>query len=94
MAAAMAPVKLADGTEPSSAPGKPVSYGFGWFLDPHAGRARMWHSGSTTGFRTIIDRFTMDQLTVIILANRTDLDVDKLALQVADDAPPRREIER
>jgi len=37
------------------------------------------------GFRTVIERFTEgDGLTVIILFNRTDLEPEKLALQVAD----------
>jgi CubicO group peptidase (beta-lactamase class C family) len=93
MAAALAPIRLANGalpnwptehSEDNLAPGKPVSYGFGWFLDPYNGRPRMWHSGTTTGFRTVIQRFTDEDLTIIILANRTDLDVVKLSLQVAD----------
>jgi CubicO group peptidase (beta-lactamase class C family) len=93
MAPALAPVKLADGSptlwprEPDGDnldPGKPVSYGFGWFLDAYSGHQRMWHTGSTRGFRTVIERFTSDGLTIIILANRTDLDPAKLALQVAD----------
>jgi CubicO group peptidase (beta-lactamase class C family) len=65
-------------------PGKPVAYGFGWFLDPYKGRPRMWHYGSTSGFRTVIERFTDEGLTILILANRADLDVGKMALQVAD----------
>src|SRR5216683_3256490 len=91
---ALAPVKLNDRSEPhwprepsddNLHPGKPVSYGFGWFLDPYQGRQRMWHTGSTMGFRTVFERFTEgDVLSVIILCNRTDLDVEKLALQVAD----------
>ncbi len=90
---ALTPVKLADGSEPhwpvepsedNLHPGKPVSYGFGWFLDLHDGHQRMWHSGSTMGFRTVIERFANDGLSVIILCNRTDLDPEKLALQVAD----------
>jgi CubicO group peptidase (beta-lactamase class C family) len=64
--------------------GKPVAYGFGWFLDPYKGHPRMWHSGSTLGFRTVIDRLTNDKLTVIILCNRTDLDPSELALKVVD----------
>jgi hypothetical protein len=37
------------------------------------------------GFRTVIERFTDgDGLTVIILCNRTNLEPEKLALQVAD----------
>ncbi|MGH9743779.1 MAG: serine hydrolase, partial [Candidatus Acidiferrum sp.] len=65
-------------------PGKPVSYGFGWFLDAYQGHPRMWHTGSTMGFRTVIERFTADNLTIIILANRTDLDPEALALKTAD----------
>jgi CubicO group peptidase (beta-lactamase class C family) len=93
MLAAITPVKLADGSEPhwpteadsdSLAPGKPVSYGFGWFLDPYQGHTRMWHSGSTMGFRTVIERFTNDHLTIVILCNRADLDPSKLALKIAD----------
>jgi hypothetical protein len=65
-------------------PGQPVAYGFGWFLDPHAGRTRTWHSGSTRGFSTSIQRFIGKRLTVIVLANRTDLDATRLALRLAD----------
>jgi CubicO group peptidase (beta-lactamase class C family) len=65
-------------------PGKPVSYGFGWFVDPYAGRPRMWHSGSTRGFSTAIERFTAERLTIVVLCNRTDLDASRLALQVAE----------
>jgi CubicO group peptidase (beta-lactamase class C family) len=93
MSAALTPVRLANGRAPNWPaapgddnlnPGKPVAYGFGWFLDPYQGRPRMWHSGSTQGFRTAIERFPAEKLTVIVLANRTDLDAAALALQVAD----------
>ncbi len=95
---ALTPVKLNDGSEPrwplepnddNLHPGKPVSYGFGWFLDPYQSHPRMWHTGSTMGFRTVIERFTEgDGLTVIILCNRTNLDPEKLALQIARYYPP------
>ena len=65
-------------------PGKPVSYGFGWFLDPYNGHARMWHTGGTMGFGTVIERFTADNLLIIMLANRTDLDPESLARKTAD----------
>ena len=93
MRPALTPVKRNDGAEPhwptqpnddNLHPGKPVSYGFGWFLDPYNGHRRMWHTGSTMGFRTVIERFLGDNLTIIILANRTDVDPEKLSLQVAD----------
>jgi hypothetical protein len=43
----------------------------------------MWHHGETIGFRTAIQRFTDDGLTVIVLCNRADLDATALSLQVA-----------
>src|SRR5579863_2312292 len=93
MKPALVAVKLADGYDPrwptqpgddNLNPGKPVFYGFGWFLDPYNGRPRMWHSGTTQGFRTVVDRFTKENLTIVILCNRTDLDPSALALRVAD----------
>jgi CubicO group peptidase (beta-lactamase class C family) len=68
-------------------PGQPVAYGYGWFLDPYVapgksparGYPRMWHYGSTMGFRTYIERFTDQPLTVVVLCNRTDLDPEELA---------------
>ena len=93
MQPALTPVKLNDSSEPhwpkepngdNLHPGKPVFYGFGWFLDPYNGHPRMWHTGSTMGFRTVIERFLGQNLAIIILSNRSDLDPEKLSLQVAD----------
>ena len=75
--------------EPTSGPakfrsGKTLSYGFGWFLDPYQGHRRMYHDGETIGFLTTIQRLPDDNLTVIVLANRTDVDPQALALKVAD----------
>jgi CubicO group peptidase (beta-lactamase class C family) len=92
MSAALTPVRLADGAatywpkgenEGASDPLKPVSYGFGWFLDPWEGHPRMWHTGGTRGFRTVIERFTHDDLTVVILCNRQDLVPESLAEKAA-----------
>jgi hypothetical protein len=44
----------------------------------------MYHGGETIGFLTTIQRFPDDNLTVIVLANRTDVDPEALALKVAD----------
>lgn len=93
MQPALTPVRLADGSQPNWPqapgednldPGKPVWYGFGWFLDPYEGRKRMWHTGTTMGFRTVIERFTTEKLTVVLLANRMDVDPAKLALRTAE----------
>ena len=91
MQAALIPARLANGVatkwpaapgDDNLNPGKPVAYGFGWFLDPYNGHARMWHSGSTQGFRTIIQHFPEDKLTVVILSSHTDL--DPISLEVAE----------
>lgn len=93
MQAALTPVKLLDGSTPgwSGDPGdsdpqagKPVLYGFGWFLDDYQGKRRMWHYGETTGFRTLIERFTQSHLTIVILCNRSDLDPQSFASKIAD----------
>lgn len=93
MKPALTAVKLPDGSMPTWASdpgdadpqaGRPVFYGFGWFLDDYRGKQRMWHYGETTGFRTVIQRFTDAKLTIVILCNRTDLNPDSLALQAAD----------
>jgi CubicO group peptidase (beta-lactamase class C family) len=96
MRAALTPARLTDGSEPhwpaernedNLDPGGPVVYGFGWFLNPYQGRARMWHTGTTVGFRNAIERFTGEQLTIIVLCNRTDLDPAALALKASGAAP-------
>jgi CubicO group peptidase (beta-lactamase class C family) len=83
MRPALTPVQPTDG--PAKFPeGKPASYGFGWFLDPYQSHKRMSHDGNTIGFRTTIQRFPEDKLTIIVLANRAYLDPQGLALKVAD----------
>ncbi|MGH9502462.1 MAG: serine hydrolase domain-containing protein [Terriglobales bacterium] len=83
MKPAITPVKVADGSvqEPD---GKPAAYGFGWFLNPYEDHLRMWHYGETVGFRTTIQRFVDEKLTVIVLCNRDDQIPAHLALKVAD----------
>ncbi len=83
MKPAITPVKVADGSvqEPD---GTPAAYGFGWFLNPYRDHPRMWHYGETVGFRTTIQRFVEDKLTVIVLCNRDDVVPANLALRVAD----------
>ena len=83
MKPAITPVKISDGSvqEPD---GTPAAYGFGWFLNSYKGHARMWHYGETVGFRTTIQRFVDDKLTIIILCNRDDQVPANLALKVAD----------
>jgi len=74
------PAKISEGPNAEAS----VSYGFGWFLNPYRGHKRMFHDGETIGFRTTIQRFPDDELTVIVLANRGDINPEELALKVAD----------
>jgi CubicO group peptidase (beta-lactamase class C family) len=100
MAPALTPVRLADGSLPlwprgeqggdNLFPGQPVEYGFGWFLDAWQGRRRTWHHGETMGFRSIVERFPAEGVTVIVLANRGDLDLKALALEIAEAELGRR----
>jgi CubicO group peptidase (beta-lactamase class C family) len=93
MEPAVTPVRLADGSLPrwprnprstDTTEPPPVLYGFGWMLDPYKGHARIAHDGGTMGFRTTIQRFVNDHLTIVVLCNRTDINPEDLALKVAD----------
>ena len=75
-------VEMRPALTPAKLPG--AQYGFGWFLDSYKGHARMWHFGETVGFRTAIQRFVNDKLTIIVLCNREDVSAQALALKVTD----------
>ena len=59
-------------------------YGFGWFLNPYRGHRRYAHEGETVGFRTAIQRYPDDHLTIVVLSNRAGADAPALADHVAD----------
>src|SRR5258708_938204 len=89
-APAITPAKLPPGAEaklaedvPQSLRGSANAYGFGWFLNLQDAHPLMWHYGDTMGFQTAIFRYTRDNVTVIVLCNRTDLDQGALALKAA-----------
>jgi CubicO group peptidase (beta-lactamase class C family) len=87
---AITPAKLPPGAEaklaedvPDSLRGNARAYGFGWFLNLQDAHPLTWHYGDTTGFKSAILRYTRDNVTVIVLCNRTDLDPGALALRAA-----------
>ena len=88
MRPALTPAKLPAGSG-AGLRDKRAKYGFGWFLDPYKGHARMWHFGETVGFRTAIQRFVDDKLTIIVLCNREDVSAQALSLKVANLYLPR-----
>jgi CubicO group peptidase (beta-lactamase class C family) len=59
-------------------------YGFGWRIDTYKGHYRQHHTGSTSGFRNVIQRFPNDRFTVIILTNRAAPGVRPLAEKLVD----------
>ncbi len=61
-----------------------TGYGFGWSIGEYKGRHRVYHSGSTCGFRTAIHRYPDDRFTVIVLLNRSIAKPDDLAERLAD----------
>jgi CubicO group peptidase (beta-lactamase class C family) len=94
---AITPAKLPPGAEsklaedlPESLRGQANAYGFGWFLNLQDAHPQMWHYGDTMGFKTAIFRYTLDNVTVILLGNRTDLDQGALALKAARFVFPNR----
>ncbi len=89
-APAITPAKLPPGADsklaedvPKSLRGHASAYGFGWFLNLQDAHPLMWHYGDTMGCKTAVFRYTRDNVTVIVLCNRTDLDQGDLALQAA-----------
>ncbi|MDZ7268676.1 MAG: beta-lactamase family protein [candidate division KSB1 bacterium] len=66
------------------ADGRPLDYGFGWRVQDYRGHRRLQHTGSTSGFRNVIQRYPDDKFSVIILTNRAEPEVEELATQLTD----------
>lgn len=69
---------------PTDERGNKIMYGFGWFLDPYNGHPRMYHDGSTIGFLTTNQLYTSEQLHIVILCNRLDIEPQALGQKAAD----------
>jgi CubicO group peptidase (beta-lactamase class C family) len=61
-----------------------LAYGMGWRIDWYRGHRRVHHTGSTSGFRNVIQRYPDDGFTIVILTNRRDPDVAPIADALAD----------
>jgi len=68
---ALRPMRLNDGSE--------SPYAFGWFLKRDHGHRRLEHPGSWLGFQAFIARYPDDRFTLVLLANRSDIDLGGLA---------------
>lgn len=70
------PAKLADGRE--------LSYALGLFIDTYHGFKMVSHGGVDPGYRAQMLRFPDERLTVCVLANNPEYDVEGLARRIAD----------
>ena len=64
------PVTLNDGAT--------YPYGFGWMMATVKGHRLIHHPGGMPGFRSDIARFVDDGLTIIVLMNLDDVDIDAI----------------
>ena len=69
------PVRLNDGTT--------SGYGYGWQLATNRRRTQVYHGGGGPGARTSFTRFLEDRLSIIVLINMDDVDVDTIVLGLA-----------
>jgi CubicO group peptidase (beta-lactamase class C family) len=72
------PAKLKNG-EPNK-----EGYGFGWSTGNRHGHHVISHDGAWQGFKTSIERYVDDQLTVVVLANLAEAEPGAIAEHVAD----------
>ncbi len=71
-------------TDQPLADGKKSGYGYGWFVDSYRRMPRLYHTGTTTGFRTMIARFPVMNATIIVLTNRSEPSPDSLVQKITD----------
>src|SRR5262249_12783616 len=71
------------------ASGKSTSYGFGWSVKYPNGMLVLEHGGAWQGFRSFIVRFPGSRLTVIVFANSSNSNPQRLAHGVAEIVYPR-----
>lgn len=64
------PVKLWSGSD--------APYGLGWFVNSSKGRMRVQHTGGMPGARAGFVKYLDDRLTIIVLMNLDDVDIDAI----------------
>jgi CubicO group peptidase (beta-lactamase class C family) len=72
--------------------GKTKNYGLGWglVLDSSGKPIAQWHNGSWGGFRTNYFHSLTDEVSIIILSNRSDMEPEKLSDQIHELLRTRR----
>ena len=63
--------------------GKPVAYGYGLETDEYRGLKTISHNGGWAGYRSVIMNFPDEKVSIIILSNFADFDVNRHVSEVA-----------
>jgi CubicO group peptidase (beta-lactamase class C family) len=71
---ALRPQRLNDGSE--------SGYAFGWFLESTLRGRRLQHPGAWNGYQSYVLRYPDTRFTVILFANRPDIDLGDLAERI------------
>ena len=74
------PARLNDGTS--------TGYGLGWFVSVHNGRRRVQHTGGMPGARAGFVKYPDDRLTIIVLMNLDDVDIESILGGIASQYLP------
>jgi CubicO group peptidase (beta-lactamase class C family) len=74
LAEALRPQLLNDGSE--------SGYAFGWYLENGLLGRRLKHPGAWNGYQSFVLRYPESRFSVILLANRTDIDLGDLAERI------------
>jgi CubicO group peptidase (beta-lactamase class C family) len=69
--------------------GKTYPYGFGWQVDESNGKPWYHHGGLWQGFTTYISRYLADDLTILVLANLANTQVDRFVDGIAAIIDPK-----
>lgn len=64
--------------------GSLTQYGFGWMLNKFEGLIHQYHTGSSVGFRTGVERFPEKGLAVLVLTNRANASPWTIARNIAE----------
>jgi D-alanyl-D-alanine carboxypeptidase len=64
--------------------GKATTYGLGWYVDTYKGHPVVGHGGQTSGFSASLQRFPIDEISVIILTNTDEGIATTLARRIGE----------
>lgn len=70
-------------TPPTLANGQPSIYGLGWYVENLQGHRVAYHPGEVEGFSTLMAQFLDIPVTIIVLANVSNFDVQDLAMKIS-----------